>query len=41
MKFAGVLAALSLLSACASGPSTPKKTARLEIQEDVGFTIVS
>ena len=31
---------LCLLAACAGTPSEPRKSARLEIQEDVGFTIV-
>ncbi len=35
-----VLLSLSLLAACASSPSTSRKSARIEIQEDVGFTIV-
>lgn len=35
-----VLFLLCLLAACASTPSAQRKSARLEIQEDVGFTIV-
>ena len=35
-----VLLSLCLLAACAGTPSASRKSAHLEIQEDVGFTIV-